>query len=334
MSSWRVYVLCGLLCLLISLNVSDTEAQTIGSSEIPGLGASIDQRWLTSGAAGRKELLSGTSLYAGWMTVPNRIHVGYDGLVLPGACISSFFVYPLSGVQIGGSLPIRFADQYVLRVYGSYLIANNPQASQELTWTNNSPGTREWRHSNTQSYKFGGEMLYRISDETSVVGGFRLESLLTNFSDANPDYIFTASWLNAQTTLTIYEPYVGIRLQQSSRLGGLTLQAVAFPFLFATIQHLNVCDNNGVPFAHTGSQYAHEGFFVEASAEYRFGLFQGVEAAGFVDWNVYQGRCPMTIERHQGGVNPAVTTGNVAWSHLISYLVIGAKLDVSWNLPF
>ncbi len=147
-------------------------------------------------------------------------------------------------------------------------------------------------------------MLYRMSGETALVGGFRLESLLTNFSDPNPDYIYTAAWMQAQTTVTIYEPYVGIRLQQCPRPGGLSLQAVGFPFLFATIQHLNVCDNNGVPYAHTGSQYAHEGFFVEASAEYRLGLFQGMEAAGFVDWNVYQGHCPMTIERHQGRRKP------------------------------
>ncbi len=334
MSSRRVNVVFGLLCLLISLHVSDAVGQEIGPPEIPGLDASVYQRWIAAGAAEQQDCWSAASLHVGWMTVPNQIHVGYDGLVLPGACISSFFVYPLSGVEVGGSLPIRLADRYVLRVYGSYLIANNPQAGQKLTWTNNPPGTREWRHSNSESYKLGGEILYRISSETALVGGFRLESLLTNFSDPNPDYIYTAAWMQAQTTVTIYEPYVGIRLQQCPRLGGLSLQAVAFPFLFATIQHLNVCDNNGVPYAHTGSQYAHEGFFVEASAEYRRGLCQGMEVAGFVDWNIYQGHCPMTIERHQGGVNPAVTTGAVAWSHLISSLVVGAKVEMSWTLPF
>ena len=270
MSSRRMHVVYGLLCLLISLHVSDAVGQTIGSPEIPGLGALFEQRWLASGSAGLKDCWSAASLHVGWMSAPNQIHLGYDGLVLPGACISSFFVYPLSGVQVGGSLPIRLTDKYDLRVYGSYLIANNPQTGQDLTWTNNPPGTRVWRHSNSQSYKLGGEMLYRMSSEMAAVGGFRLESLLTNFSDPNPDYIYTAAWMNAQTNITIYEPYIGIRLQQCQRLGGLSLQAVAFPFLFATIQHLNVCDNNGVPFAHTGSQYAHDGFFVEASAEYLY----------------------------------------------------------------
>ncbi len=226
--------------------------------------------------------------------------------------------------------PRRLADHYDLRVYGSYLIPNNPQAGQELTWTDNPPGTRVWRHSNTVSYKVGGEGLFRIFADAAFVGGFRLESLLTTFSDPNPNYVYTASWLQAQTTVTIYEPYVGIRLQQSNRLGALSLQAVGFPLLFATVQHLNVCDNSGVPFAHTGSQYSHDGFFLDASAEYRLGVVSGLDAAGFLDWNVYQGHCPMTIDRHEGGPNPGVTSGTVAWSHLISSLVIGAKAEISW----
>jgi hypothetical protein len=334
MSSRRVSAVCGLLCLLISLHVLDAVGQTIGSPEIPLLGASFDQRRLAPGSAGQKDCWSAASLHVGWMTAPNRIHVGYDGLVLPGACVSSFFVYPLSGVQVGGSLPIRLADQYALRVYGSYLIAHNSQAGQEITWTNNPPGVREWRRSNSESYKVGGEMLYRMSGEMALVGGFRLESLLTNFSDPNPDYLDTLPSMRAQTTVTAYEPYVGIRLQQSPGPGGLSLQVVGFPFLFATIQHLNVCNNKGVPYAHTGRQNANRGFFVEVSGEYRLGLFQGVEAAGFVDWNVYQGQCPMTIERHEGGVNPTVSAGAVVWSHYISSLVAGVKVEMSWSLPF
>ncbi len=334
MSSSRVSAVCGLVCLLISLHVSDAVGQTIGSPEIPMLGASFGQPRLAAGSAGQKDFWSPASLHVGWMTVPNRIHIGYDGLVLPGACVSSFFVYPLSGVQVGGSLPIRLGDQYALRVYGSYLIPHNPQAGQELTWTTNPPGTREWRRSNSEWYKIGGEILYRMSGDMALVGGFRFESLLTNFSDPNPDYVDTIPWMQAQTTLTVCEPYAGIRLQQSRSPGGLSLQVVAFPFLFATIQHLNVCNNHGVPYAHTGRQNAHKGFFVEASAEYRFGLFQGVEAAGFVDWNIYQGHCPMTIERHEGGVNPAATTGPVAWSHHIGSLVVGGKVEIAWSLPF
>ena len=144
MSSRRVNVVFGLLCLLISLHVSDAVGQEIGPPEIPRLDASVYQRWIAAGAAEQQDCWSAASLHVGWMTVPNQIHVGYDGLVLPGACISSFFVYPLSGVEVGGSLPIRLTDRDVFRVYGSYLIANNPQAGQKLTWTNNPPGTREW----------------------------------------------------------------------------------------------------------------------------------------------------------------------------------------------
>ncbi|MBI5568594.1 MAG: hypothetical protein HY914_01480 [Desulfomonile tiedjei] len=267
------------------------------------------------------------------MTAPNRIHVGYDGLVPPGACVSSVFVYPLGGVQVGGSLPILATDRYALRVYGAYLIPHNSQAEQEITWTNNPPGVREWRRSDSQLYKLGGEGMYRVSGDMALVGGLRWESLLTNFSDPNPAYRFTVPWMEAQTTVTAYEPYVGIRLQASSRLGGLTLQLVGFPFLFVTIEHLNTCNNNGVPFAHTGSRNATNGYFVEAMVEYRLGLFQGVGAAGFVEWNAYRGQCDMNIERHEGGLTPLVTSATVSWTHHISSLVLGARIEFSWNLP-
>jgi hypothetical protein len=332
MGAGRIAVICGLLCAVIAFHVSDAVSQSTGSSEINILGASPNQWSAISGSACRKDTWAAASLHVGWMTTPQRIHLGYDGRVLPGACVSSYFVYPLDGIEVGGSLPIQLAEQYAVRVYGSYFFTDTPQAGQELTWTNNPPGTREWQHSKSQWYKAGAEALYQLSGETALVAGFRWESLLTNFSEPNPDYLFTISQMEAQTTVSIYEPYVGIRLQQPGP-GGLSFQCVGFPFLFATVEHLNVCNNGGVPFAHTGRKNATRGFFAEVSVAYRVELSRGVDAAAFVDWNVYQGQCPMTIERHEGGPNPAVTSGAVNWSHRISSLVIGAKVETSWNLP-
>ncbi len=334
MSSKLVCAIGGLLCLLITLHVSDAAGQTIGAPgpSLPTL--SSYRSWLGAGASGRADCWSTASFQVGRLTTPNKIHVGYDGLVLPGSCISSFFVYPLAGVQVGGSLPVQLADRYALRVYGSYLIPNNPEAGQEITWTTNPPGTRVWRTSNSEWYKIGGEALYRVSCEMSAVGGFRFESLLSNFGDPNPDYLFTVATMQAQTTVAVCEPYVGMRLQRDPGRAGLSLQVVGFPYLFTTIEHLNVCNNNGVPFAHTGNQKSYQGYFLEISGEYGLSLFSGVEAAAFIDWNLYQGHTPMTIERHEGGANPNVTSGTVAWSHDISSLIVGGKLDVSWNLPF
>ncbi len=333
MGSKCAVAVCGLLCLLVSVHVSDVAGQTFG---FPGMRASdlwFDRGGLAAGSPAPKDWWSAASVHVGWMTFPNRIHVGYDGLVPPGACVSSFFVYPLNGVQVGASLPVRLAEQYSVNVYGAYLIVQNSQADQEITWTTFPPGVREWRRSNSQWYRFGGELLCRMSSQMALVGGLRLESLLTNFSDPNPDYLFTVPWMEAQTTVTAYEPYVGIRLDLSSNPGGLTFRLVGFPFLLATIEHFNTCNNNGIPFEHTGSQKATRGYFVEASAECRLRLFQGVQAAGFVDWNVYHGQAPMTIERHEGGPNPSTTAATVAWSHHISSLVIGGRIEFSWNLP-
>jgi hypothetical protein len=331
MVSRRVYVICGLLCVLTFVYVSDSVAQTVGSPTTLPLDTCFGQGRPASGPSAQRDCWSTASVHVGWMTAPNRIRVGYDGLVPPGACVSSYFVYPLSGVQVGGSLPIRLAEQYVLRLYGTYLIPYNSQTGQEITWTNNPPGVREWRGSHSQSYKLGAEGLYRLSCDTGLVAGFRWESLLSNFSDPNPSYLFTISEMEAQNSVTFYEPYVGIRMQF---INGLTVQVAGFPCLLASVQHLNVCNNNGVPFAHTGINKATSGYFVEATVEYRVGRFHGMEALGFVDWNVYQGRCPMTIERHEGGPHPGTTSATVDWSHQISSLVLGGRIEFSWNLSF
>jgi hypothetical protein len=325
---------CALLCCLFSLLVSDAVGQGIGLPETSFVDSSSSRQWMPAGSACQQACWSAASLHVGWMTSPNRIRVGYDGLVLPGGCISSVFVYRLGGIQVGGSVPVRLGEKYALRAYGAYLIADHSAASQELTWTDNPPGVREWNRSNTESYKVGGEMLYRMSDRMALVGGFRWDSLLTNFSDSNPNYLFTTPWLHAQTTVTAYEPYLGIRVQQSPLPGGLTLQVVGFPAMFATIQHLNVCNNAGVPFAHTGSQNTNRGYFLEASAEWSLGVCQGVAAMGFVDCNFYYGQCDMIIQRHEGGANANTTTGQVTWAHRISSLVVGGKMEVAWNLPF
>ncbi|MFH1112558.1 MAG: hypothetical protein V1792_01430 [Pseudomonadota bacterium] len=303
------------------------------SREMAILGQSSNQGLLTAGSVISKVDSPAASFFAGFMTTPSQIHVGYDGLVLPGACVSSFFVYPLRGVEVGGSIPIRLTDRHALRVYGSYFMTDHPLSDQEITWTTFPQGTREWRHSKSQWYKFGGEALYRMPGSTALVGGFRRESLLTNFSDPNPAYLFTIPEMQAQTMVSIYEPYVGVRLQQSRGPDGLSLQLVGFPLLFATIEHLNVCNNRGIPFAHTGKQNTSKGFFAEISAECRVGLFRGTSAAAFVDWSIYQGRCAMTIDRHEGGPSPGVTSATVIWSHYISSLVVGARMETSWSLP-
>jgi hypothetical protein len=333
MASKSSFAIVGLLCILICVNVSNSFGQTIGSPALPGSGSWFGGQRFPAGSPCGQDCWSAVSVHAGWMIAPARIRVGYDGLVLPGACVSSYFVYPLTGVELGASLPLRLSENYALRVYGTYLLPYNSQADQEITWTDTVPGIREWRHSNTQWYKVGGEALWKVSGSTAFVGGFRLESLLTNFSDPDPNYLFTISSMDAQTMVTVYEPYVGIRLQSSPEPRGLTLQVVGFPFLFAAIQHLNVCNNAGVPFAHTGRQHATSGYFFEATAEYRLPMSRGVVAAAFVDWNVYRGTCTMTVERHEGDPRAGVTSATVGWSHDMSSLVLGGKIELAWNLP-
>jgi hypothetical protein len=334
MGSRLLYSVCGLVFVLISCHASEAVGQMAGYPAQPLLGSWVDHGSLASKGSCHENCGSAASVHVGWMTAPNKIRVGYDGLVPPGACVSSYFVYPLSGLQVGGSLPIKLAGPHALRLYGSFLVPSHDQAGQEITWTIHPPGVREWRRSDSQRYKLGGEALYRMSSGMALLGGFRLESLLANFGDPNPAYLFTIPEMEAQTSVTFYEPYVGISLQMGSRPRDLTFRLAGFPFLFASIRHLNVCNNGGIPFAHTGSQQATKGFFIEAAAQYRMGIMQGMGVAGFVEWNVYRGQCPMAIDRHEGGPAPQVTSATVSWTHDISSLVVGGTIELAWNLPW
>jgi len=225
------------------------------------------------------------------------LRIGYSGLVPPGECGSSYFVYPLGGIEVGASLPLRLANAVDLKLYGSYLFTRSVDADQQITWLTFPSGIRHWRRSSTDSYTLGAEFLSPVGSGTALVGGIRWESLTTTFKDPNPEYLLTVDTMQAQVTVTMYEPYVGFRFQQGIGPGGLTVRLVGFPFFLATIQHFNTCNKDGDPLAHVGHANVSRGYFVEAAVEYRLALLQGLEASGFVAWDVYRGQVPMYLER-------------------------------------
>jgi hypothetical protein len=325
---------CGLFCLLFSIQSVEVPAQTAGSYDMPFPNAAASQPWSPSAVACEPDCRSAASVYVGWVFTPQRLRIGYSGLVLPGKCGSSHFLYPLNGVRVGGSVPVRLLDRFDLRAYGSYLFPQNREADQEITWLIFPTGFRQWRHTRSDSYVLGGELLMPSAGGTALVGGFRWESLTTTFKDPDPTYRLTVDTMQSQVTVTAYEPYVGFRLQQSAGPGTMTAGLVGLPFLLATIQHFNTCNNAGDPLAHVGSAKVTRGYFVEASAEYRLGLVHGFEATGFVAWDLYHGECPMFLERIDSGLGNSTTGAVVDFSYDRSSFTVGGKVDLSWNLPF
>ncbi len=324
---------CGLLCLFFCLVIAEGSAQSTGPYPVPLPGTASGRGGISATPGSLTAPGSQASLYVGWTTTPSRVRIGYEGLVPPGQCGSSFFFFPLDGVQVGGSMPLQLTDKLELKAYGSYLFAQETEADQDITWLTFPPGTRRWTSSRFDSYALGGEFFWRLAGESALVSGFRWESLTATFSDPNPSYLLTVAAMQAQATVTTYEPYIGFRFHKSARPGDFSIRLVGFPFLFATIQHFNTCNNRGDPLAHVGSTGVTRGYFLEASAEYRLGPCRGLEMVGFVTWDLYHAQCPMFLERIDAGAGNATTGATVDFSYDRNSITIGGKVEISWNLP-
>jgi hypothetical protein len=327
--------LCGLLlCLLAALPVAGVQAQTTGALPLPSIGTAPVQLGMPAGATCQDSRQAFPSLFAAWTSTPTRATIGYSGLILPGQCVASYFVYPIEGIRVGGSLPIRLTSSFELKAYGSYLFVFQTEADQEINWLNTPPGVRQWRQTRSDSYLLAAEGIWRLNDGTGLVGGVRYESLTSTFGDPNPNYQFTVPNMESQATVTAYQPYLGVRFHQSVREGDITVRFVGFPCFLAGIQHFNTCNNAGVPFAHVGSSNMSKGYFLEGSAEYSLGLFQGFQASGFVAWDMQHGECPMYLERIDGGAGNSTTGTVVNFRYDKNAVTVGAKMVFSWNLPF
>ena len=63
------------------------------------------------------------AIYVGCMGRNNGIRAGYTGLVLPGTCVSSYFVYNLDGIVLAATAPVNVGKSLSMRLAGSYLVA-------------------------------------------------------------------------------------------------------------------------------------------------------------------------------------------------------------------
>ena len=52
----------------------------------------------------------------GYMGRDNGVRAGYTGLVLPGTCVSSYFIYDLRGVNQTGEMPIELSKSPAITV--------------------------------------------------------------------------------------------------------------------------------------------------------------------------------------------------------------------------
>ncbi len=288
----------------------------------------VNESTAQSGLPGREGGLS-----IGYMSGDRGLSAGYTGLVLPGTCVSSYFVYNLGGVRASGSVKGFEWNRFSTRLRGDYLFAFDVAADQEITWLTIPPGTRHWESAKSSFYILEGELSYLIDDSLDFISGVRWESLSTSFSDPDPDYPFTIAAMESGLGIGIYQPFVGARVQKRAGSNLVSARLVGFPVMLATLEHFNTCNNEGKPFAHVGNQDIRGGYFVELSAEARSMNILGVEAGVFVNWELYRGSCIMNLERRAMGPPESVSAADVDFVYNRSSLTVGANMSIPFRSP-
>ena len=271
------------------------------------------------------------AIYVGYMSPGNGVRAGYTGLVLPGTCVSSYFVYNLQGIVLAAQKPINVSKNLSVQLGGSYLIAMKTNADQEITWLTFPPGVREWDWTRSSLYALQAEIDYCAGSGLNLVGGFRWESLVTNFGDPNPNYYFTASGMESALSVASYQPFIGAEIEQRSRVGKALLRLIGFPVMLGSIEHFNTCNNRGVPFAHVGNNNVNSGYFIEATGEIGFMNSGASELSGFLTWESYRGTCTMNLERRDAGPPETITSANVDFLYERSNLIFGGKISIPFS---
>lgn len=288
---------------------------------------------LNGSTAPLADLADKPAVYIGYMGFRKGLRAGYTGLVLPGSCVSSYFVYDLRGISLGGSIPINLPGRFSARFEGSYLFAMSSKADQNITWLTMPPGTRKWAWTRSCFYNLQAETLYAMDEKSSFIAGIRWESLSTTFGDPNPDYPFTVPYMESGLSIGLYQPFVGLAYKSTAGKTRSLFQLIGFPAMLASLQHFNTCNNAGIPFAHVGEENISNGYFFEIKAEFGLDALSGLDVSAFLLWDMFRGTCTMNLERRDGAIPPSVTSADVDFLYQRSNLTVGGKINFPFSIP-
>lgn len=287
----------------------------------------------TSQMSGMTQGMSANASLA-YMGGRRSLTAGYTGLVLPGACVSSYFVYDLEGALASASILLVDSKAMSVKLKGSYLFSADVPADQEITWLTFPPGIRQWNWARSSFFKLEGELAVPMDGAYSLIAGMRWESLSTTFGDPDPSYLFTIATMESGLGVNVYQPYLGMAVQRRIGHYGVSLKLIGLPVMLGFLEHFNTCNNANVPFAHVGSQAIRSGYFVEASAEPNALSVSGIDLGLFLCWELYRGTCVMNLERRDMGPPTTVTAADVDFVYNRSSFSIGAQAAIPLRLPF
>jgi hypothetical protein len=177
--------------------------------------------------------------------------------------------FDLQGVWLELAVPVFLSPQAGLVFTGSHLFPVQPNAVQ--TYSRISGAARRQWTPDIQWWELNAAALYRFSQMTAGIAGFRWSSFVVDFNNPTNQLGFTNSADQAKLTTNAYIPFVGVLIERQLDCCSKTRCAViGFPTLPSDVDFTETLSLSGQQVSTTISPKGtlKSGYFFEASSEY------------------------------------------------------------------
>ncbi|MDQ7783940.1 MAG: hypothetical protein RDU20_13740 [Desulfomonilaceae bacterium] len=246
--------------------------------------------------------------------------------------------YRFNGVQLGVGAKAVSRTGFGALVSFDYLIVGSVKDTENYNEGFLVPGSRHWNTKN-DTYTFDGMGFYNVYSTAALVGGFRWNHLETTFNNpsgaAGFGGLFGAAGDEAVMVANVYQPYVGVMVDQGGASRVLRIGMIGWPQLYGSVKYEQTLGAAGPGLRLDGlTARVNEGYFWEIFGEYglREQAYMGAALSVFGKWTQYHVKGTFNIDATLVG---GIPVGDDFWGismHRNSW-VAGVKLDIPLALP-
>ncbi|MDQ7783939.1 MAG: hypothetical protein RDU20_13735 [Desulfomonilaceae bacterium] len=248
--------------------------------------------------------------------------------------------YRFNGVQLGLGAQAVSRTGFGAIVTFDILITGSSKDTENYNEAMQGPiffaGSRHWNTKN-DTYCFDGMGFYNVYSTAALVGGFRWNHLETTFN--NPSGVIGVAGLpgdEAVLVSNIYQPYVGVMVDQGGPSKVLRIGMIGWPQLYGSVKYEQTVGGALPAAARIGGLTAEvsEGYFWEIFGEYglREKAYMGAALSVFGKWTQYHIKGNFNLDwdavgfGNLGGDDWGISMHRNSW-------VAGVKLDIPLALP-
>lgn len=257
----------------------------------------------------------------------SRDNVSGDGTFVGASAWKS--QWRVQGVQLGATAQVPLRDDFGVLLRGTWLFPDNSKASDTYTIPTGLAGdfAVNWG-TKTQYYTLDAAAVYPACALCNVLGGFRYDSLCTDFKNPSYGLLNFDGADKAQGTINEFIPYVGLAVNYG------TTARVAFigtPILWGTLKFEETFGRTG-PIAYQYNATLQKGYFLEASAEYGVNIGGGT-ASLLAKWTYLHSTGTPTAHANEPGI-PNADVAKLSTDLLRQNVLLAAQFNVPFTSPW